>query len=296
MPTQSLHLTISSITYSALLSGPPSAPVILLTHALMSSLHMWDSLTTFLNTHGYRVLRFDHIGHNLTPPPPQKTSTLTNQTTQPQTFSTDSIVHYMHALVRLATGQSKLKAIIGCSIGGVLALRYGMLFPEEVESVLSLCAPGIASLEASKPLWTQRIQQFEEDLRTGQETLCLATVERWLPGNEPHDKAVRTQALGHVRTCSLEGYRILADAIRGYDYSDQLERLEGVECVIVAGGRDKAVDVEVLRDLAVEIPPAGARFVVMEDAGHIPPMHRAEDFEALVLDVLGEGGGGGNLI
>jgi hypothetical protein len=28
--------------------------------------------------------------------------------------------------------------------------------------------------------------------------------------------------------------------------------------------------------------------VLMEDAGHIPPMHRAEEFEALVLEALEE--------
>jgi pimeloyl-ACP methyl ester carboxylesterase len=62
-----------------------------------------------------------------------------------------------------------------------------------------------------------------------------------------------------------------------------------VRCVVVAGGRDGAVDVEVLRDLAAGIhAPKGARFVLMEDAGHIPPMHRAEEFEALVLAALEE--------
>jgi pimeloyl-ACP methyl ester carboxylesterase len=90
-----------------------------------------------------------------------------------------------------------------------------------------------------------------------------------------------------VRTCTLEGYRVLADAIRGYDYGGELGRLEGVRCIVVAGGRDGAVDVEVLRDVAARIdPPRGGRFVLMEDAGHIPPMHRAEEFEALVLASL----------
>ena len=193
----------------------------------------------------------------------------------------------MHTLVTKLVNQTLLKAVIGCSIGGVLALRYAMLYPSEVETAISLCAPGIKSLEKSKPLWTQRIQQFETDEREGTDTLCRATVERWLPGDEPHDEAVRAEALEHVKTCSLEGYRVLADAIRGYDYSDQLGRLEGVKCVVVAGGRDGAVDAEVLRDVAKRIhAPRGARFVLMEDAGHIPPMHRAEEFEALVLATL----------
>ena len=275
MPT----IQIEPITYNYLLEGPPNRPIILLIHALMSNLHMWDSTVRALTQANYQTLRFDHIGHNLTPPP----------TDPSQPYTTETITHHMHTLVAQATSQPNLKAVIGCSIGGVLALRYAMLYPSEVETAISLCAPGITSLEKAKPLWTQRIQQFEADEREGTDTLCRATVERWLPGDEPHDEAVRAEALEHVKTCTLEGYKVLADAIRGYDYSDQLGRLDGVNCVVVAGGRDGAVDAELLRDVAAQIhAPEGARFVLMEDAGHIPPMHRADAFEALVLTALEE--------
>ena len=275
MPT----LQIDSITYNYLLEGPPNRPIILLIHALMSNLHMWDSTVLALNKANYQTLRFDHIGHNLTPPP--------NGPSQP--YTTETMTRHMYALVSQTTNQPHLKAVIGCSIGGVLALRYAMLYPSEVDIAISLCAPGIKSLEKAKPLWTQRIQQFEADEREGTDTLCRATVDRWLPGDEPHDEAVRAEALKHVKTCTLEGYKVLADAIRGYDYSDQLGRLDGVKCVVIAGGRDGAVDAELLKDVAARIhAPEGARFVLVEDAGHIPPMHRAEEFEALVLTALEE--------
>lgn len=270
---------IDGIAYHTLLEGPADQPIVLLIHALMSNHHMWDSTVLALHQANHQTLRFDHIGHNLTPPP----------TDPSKSYSTEDITSHMHEIVNQATEHTnqKVKAVIGCSIGGVLALRYAMLYPSEVEMAISLCAPGIKSLEVAKPLWTQRISQFSTDLREGTETLCHATVERWFPGDEPHDAAVREQALGHVRTCTLEGYKVLADAIRGYDYSDELDRLAGPECVVIAGGRDGAVDVEVLRDLAEKIgEPKGARYVVMEDAGHIPPMHRSEQFEGLVLDVL----------
>lgn len=270
-------INIDGVAYHAILEGPKDRPVVLLIHALMSNNQMWDSTVLALNKANYRTLRFDHIGHNLTPPPTDIT----------RSYSTEDITHHMHAIVEQVTGQSKLKAVIGCSIGGVLALRYAMLYPNEVEVAISLCAPGIKSLDAVKPLWAQRIEQFEADVREGNDSLCRATVERWLPGDELHDEAVRKEALNHVKTSSLKGYIALADAIRGYDYSGELGRLEGVECVIIAGGRDKAVDAELLKDVAAKIhSPKGARFVLMEDAGHIPPMHRAEEFEKLVLDVL----------
>lgn len=116
--------------------------------------------------------------------------------------------------------------------------------------------------------------------------LARETVERWIPGSSARDQQARAQALEHVSTCSLEGYEILADAIRGYDYDDEgeLGRLRGVQCVVVAGARDKASSAEELRDVAGRI---GARFVLMEEAGHVPPLQCGEVFEGMVLEVLG---------
>jgi 3-oxoadipate enol-lactonase len=270
---------IDGVAYHTILEGPKDQPVVLLINALMSNLHMWDSTVRALTKANYQTLRFDHIGHNRTPPPVDPS----------RAYSTEDVTHHMHSIVEKITGQSNLKAVIGCSIGGVLALRYAMLYPSEVDVAISLCAPGIKSLDKAKPLWAQRIEQFKADVLEGRDTLCRATVDRWLPGDEPHDEAVRAEALQHVKTCTLEGYKVLADAIRGYDYSDQLDRLDDVKCIIIAGGRDGAVDADLLKDVAAQIhAPEGARFVLMEDAGHIPPMHRAEDFEALVLEALRE--------
>lgn len=278
-------VTTDNTTYHVTLSGPKNGPLVLLTHALMSNSHMWDSTVHALHAANYRTLRFDHIGHNCSPP-----------TDPSRSYSTEDIMQHMREIVQQVTTSTgtdvKLKAVVGCSIGGMLALRYGMLYPSDVEVVISLCAPGIKSLEEAKPLWTSRIAQFETDLESGSEYLCHATVKRWLPGNSAHDEAVRAEALGHVRTCTLQGYRVLADAIRGYDYdsADELEKLSGVkQVVVVAGGRDGASSPELLRSVAERIE--GARFVLMEEAGHIPPMHRAKEFEEMMLEVLGDSQG-----
>ena len=86
----------------------------------------------------------------------------------------------------------------------------------------------------------------------------------------------------------MQGYRVLADAIRGYDYdfAEELGKLGGVkQVVVVAGGRDGASSPELLSSVAERIE--GARFVLMEEAGHIPPMHQAKEFEEMILEVLG---------
>lgn len=274
MPTHKLT-TDDGISYHITLSGPPASPsTILLTHALMSNSHMWDSTVRALHAAGHQTLLFDHIGHNATPPPSDPT----------KSYSTDDIARHMHAIASRFAPAGRLKAVVGCSIGGVLALRYAMLYPEEVEVAVSLCAPGITSPEATKSVWSERIAQFESDVSSGDDSLCRATAARWVPGDGARDVAAREAALGHTRTCSLEGYRVLADAIRGYDYAEELGRLRGVRCVVVAGGRDTASSVEVLRGIAEGIE--GAEFVVLEEAGHIPPMQRPKEFEEVLLREL----------
>lgn len=190
----------------------------------------------------------------------------------------------------------KLKAVIGCSVGGLLALRYAMLFPEGVEKVVAVTTPGMAAQKAGNELWARRVEQFRADVRDGTQELAEGTVRRWFPArstldtdgkDEDEDEAVRREALEQVKTCTFEGYRIMADAIRDYDYEEDVRGIQTnrVDVLVVAGSEDVSVPPKVLKDLAAEIP--GARYVCMEGAGHLPPMHRAEEFEEIVVPFLG---------
>ncbi|KYG45207.1 hypothetical protein M433DRAFT_4793 [Acidomyces richmondensis BFW] len=281
MDYQELHVELEGINYFTLLElpddGRADAPVVLLVHALMSNLHMWDSTVRALHEAGYRTLRYDHVGHHNTPP-----------THKPETnFHMDDLTRHAHQIVKARTGMTRVHAVIGCSIGGVLALRFAMMFPGDVEKIVSIAAPGITSLEAAKPLWTARIKQFEEDHRNGTDTLCHATVNRWFPGNHPEDEHVKSEALNHVKHCSFQGYKTLADTIRNYDYAEELSSIQDVQCLIVAGSEDGAVDSSLLEQISGKI--LQAEFVNMQGAGHLPPMHKPKQFNELMLRFLKNG-------
>ena len=68
------HVELEGINYYTLLERPhnggKNGPYVLLVHALMSNMHMWDPTVKALNNAGYTTLRFDHVGHNRTPPAP----------------------------------------------------------------------------------------------------------------------------------------------------------------------------------------------------------------------------------
>lgn len=273
------HVQLDGINYYTLLEGSGNsdkdAPIVLLVHALMSNLHMYDATVKALHQHGYRTLRYDHVGHNKTLPPPEGVS-----------LHIDDITRHAHALVEAVTGQSHVKAVIGCSIGGTIAWRYAMLFPKDVDRIIALASPGIKSPEVAHKLWSQRIEMFEEDLRNGTDKLYHQTVDRWFPNGRPEDDVVRRECLQHVKTCDIRGYKILADAIRSYDYEAEVAEIGKVKTLVVAGEEDQAGRADVLEEVSKQIP--GAEFVVMKRTGHLPPMHKPEEFNQLMLRFLGE--------
>lgn len=282
------NVDVEGINYFTLFELPDlqdkNAPCVLLVHALMSNLNMYDATVKALHAAGYSTLRYDHVGHHNTPPPQQKTTERRMSLGGPLAYHMDDLTRHMHQLVKKRTGQTHLRAVIGCSIGGVLALRYAMMFPKEVDQIISIAAPGITAPEDKKPLWSQRIQLFEEDQRNGEDKLCHATVNRWFPGG-PEDDAVRAESLKHVKTCSIQGYKLLADTIRHYDYANELGRVQKVKCLIGGGTEDGAISLPALEDIASKIK--GAEFVKLQGAGHLPPMHKTEEFNELILSFLG---------
>ncbi|KAK5715876.1 hypothetical protein LTR15_009701 [Elasticomyces elasticus] len=276
--TSDAHVELDGINYFTLLEEPTDgnkdAPCILLIHALMSNLHMWDDTATALQKAGYRTLRYDHVGHNNTPPTKDKHAS----------YHLDDLTRHAHQLVEARTGQPYVKALVGCSIGGSMAFRYASLFPNDVGGIISIASPGLKSPEAAQKLWSERIEQFEEDLKTGESKLCQMTVKRWVPSERPEDDDARKLALQHVKTCSLPGYKVMADSIRGYDYSSMVEEIGKVKMLVVAGDEDQAGRADVLEEVASKIP--GAEFVVMKQTGHLPPLQKADAFNEFMLQFL----------
>ena len=178
-------------------------------------------------------------------------------------------------------------AIVGCSMGGTLAMRYAMLYPPKEEGRLkAVCigAPGLKSLEESKPKWEERKKVFKEE---GVEELARRTAERWFP--QPVKEGVRERAEEMCTGCSLEGYERCAEGIVIYQYDSKeevegLRNQKGVGLLVVRGENDEAVGPKsILEEVARRVD---GRFVGMDGVGHLPPMHDEDGFEKLLLEFL----------
>ena len=62
-------MELDGIQFNVLYEGDPARPLVVLVHALMEDLRMWDSTVQALHKAGFSTLRYDHVGHGGTSPP-----------------------------------------------------------------------------------------------------------------------------------------------------------------------------------------------------------------------------------
>lgn len=274
-------VTASGTAYHTVLSGSSNqnAPLVVLIHALMASSHIYDSAVSTLHSHGYRTLTFDLPGHGQTPASPSH---------KPGSVTFDTICKDIHEIVTTVVPNETPFAIVGCSVGGVLSLRYHMLYPPpegHTTKVLSMAAPGLSTLPDSPPKWAERIQKWKEDGHNSD--LATLTLQRWFPEPLPADFDMEN-ARTIVESCTLEGYELVAWATCHFDYTEQLASIkDGKNVTILAGENDGNIGPKsVLVDVSRRIE--GSKYMLMEKTGHIPPMHWPEEYEKLLLQFLGE--------
>lgn len=266
-------INIESINYFFRHEGEKDLPLVVLCHALMANHHMWDYTVAALHTAGFSTLRYDHIGHNKT-----RFGTLEAINRE---YNFDDLTRHIHMIVEQVTPGRSPYGFIGCSIGGVLALRYAQMYPGTLTKLMSCDSPGLTTIEGAKTSWETRISQFQAE---GVDNLAKVTVDRWFP--EPCREGAKSGMLKQTKACTLEGYKACAKAVMNYDYFSELKNIRK-ECVLVlAGENDSAIGPrEILVKVALAIP--NAKYVLMKDVGHLPPYHDPHGFNRIMLDFLG---------
>ncbi len=265
-------VSIDSVDFLVKYEGPKDKPLIILCHVLMANHRMWDPAVAALHSAGFSTIRYDHVGHG-------STKFATQQAAE-EAYHFDDFCRHIHEIVHRVASGVKPFGIIGCSMGGVLALRYAQMFPGTVAKVMSCDAPGLSSLEAAKPLWKERMAMIRSE---GIGALAKVTVERWCP--DPCGEEVKAGLLEQTCECTYEGYQACANGIMNYDYEANLSEMHSEDVIVLAGENDTAIGPrEVLVSVAERIP--GAKYVLMPGVGHVPPFHDPGAFNTIMLDFL----------
>lgn len=235
------------ITVHYLVEGPESAPVVMLSNSLGTSLAIWDAQAASLRQK-YRVLRYDTRGHGLTDVTPVGVSG----------YTMDQLADDAAALIK-ALGLKRVH-FCGLSIGGMLGQRLAAKAPELLASLI-LCdtAPYM-----NPQVWDERIAAIRQG---GIEVTAEATMDRWFTkrfhaGQPDAVKGIRNML---VRT-PADGYIGCAYAIRNMDLRADDARIIA-PTLIVVGEEDPATTVAAAREMNAAIK--GSKLVVIPQAAHI---------------------------
>ena len=257
---------VNDVVLHHAVEGPPGAPTVVFSNSLGTDFRVWDPLLAHFGQ-GLRRVRYDKRGHGLSEARPA-----------PYEMS-DHVVDLAALLDHL---EIESAVVVGLSVGGIIAQGLSGLQPERIRGLV-LC--DTAHVIGPVEMWNQRIAAIEAG---GIESQADAVMERWFSAAFRRD---RPEALAGWRNMLVrtpaEGYLGTAAAIRDSDMTAQAEAIR-VPTLCVGGSEDGATPPELVGALAALIP--GARFEVIEGAGHLPCVEAPETLAGLMTDFFAEAG------
>jgi 3-oxoadipate enol-lactonase len=244
------------------LSGPPGAPLVVLSNSLGTRLEMWDRQMPAL-TQRYRVLRYDSRGHGRSDAPEGP-------------YTIDLLAADAVALLD-ALGIERAH-FCGLSKGGMIGQMLGAKHGERLRS-LTLCST--ACHMPPRQLWDERIRTVRT---AGMAALTDGVVERWFT------EAFRAQpsiAVEGVRQMLLEtppqGYAACCAAIRDMDLRETIRAIR-LPTLVIVGAQDPGTPPEKAEEIHARIP--GAHLEVIPDAAHLLNIEQDVAFDASLLAFL----------
>lgn len=252
---------LSDVRIHYSLTGPDSAPVLVLSNSLGANFSMWDpQLAPFASK--FRLLRYDTRGHGQSSvtPGPYNIELLAND-----------VLHLLDAL------NLDRVHFCGLSMGGQTGIWLGLHAANRLHKlVLSNTGAKIGALEA----WNTRIDSV---LARGMADVSSAVVSRWFTAPfalaQPN---VIANAKQMIEATNPLGYTACCTAVRDYDARVQVDRIP-VPSLVIAGSHDVATPPADGRFLGDKI--SGARFLELP-AAHLSNIECAAEFSSTAKSFL----------
>jgi 3-oxoadipate enol-lactonase len=257
-----MKIKANGITINYQIDGPDSAPCLVFSNSLATSLAMWDEQAAALKD-SFRVLRYDQRGHGSTDAPAGR-------------YAYDTLL--ADALGLLDALSIKKAHFAGLSMGGATALGLAERHPDRFDRII-VCDSPCQSTPQSSQQWEERIAVAQ---KRGIEALVEPTIARWFPAeivakNPPHIDKVRAM----IRATPVNGFIGCAAALAAHDYASAVATVK--HPVLFLGGEKDAATAP-MRKLTEKLP--GSRFVELAGAGHISNMDRPAEFTRAIRDFL----------
>jgi 2-succinyl-6-hydroxy-2,4-cyclohexadiene-1-carboxylate synthase len=265
--TGGVSLPAGQAPFALEVSGPASAPAVLLLHGFLGSRRDWDPVVAALSA-THRCIAVDLPGHGETGAPADEAL-----------WTPEGCVAALAEQLAAAGGGS----VIGYSLGGRLALQLAVEHPEQVRrAVLLSGSPGVAG-ECSRG---QRRNQDEGRARRLEQAGLESFLDAW------YRMPLFAELRAHPRFPDVlarrrhNDPRLLARSLRAMGAGrqrplwDELPALR-VPLLLLAGERDEKFT-DIAFDVVARCPPAEA--VVVRGRGHALV---EEDPEAVIREAAG---------
>jgi 3-oxoadipate enol-lactonase len=247
-------------------SGPP----IVLLHAGIADLRSWEAMIQPLTAAGYRTIRYDQRG-------------VGGSTTDPVEFSrVDDLRAVLDAL------QVGRAALVGNSMGGMLALDAAIVAPERVVAVVGV-GSGLGGFHVEPTDEVRALDEEEARLEAAQPrdpaALAAFDVRVWVDGpGQPPDRVPAA-----IRDLVYE--MDLEDPERHQGRNQPIappanDRLADLRCpvLVVAGELDLPDVVQTARHLEANAPDA--RALIWPDVAHMIGMEQPDRLAAAIIEFL----------
>jgi 3-oxoadipate enol-lactonase len=247
-----------------LIGGPADKPVIVFINSLGTDFRIWRDVIVRL-VGDFPIVTYDKRGHGLSDvgAPP---------------YAMEDHVGDLEALLDHLNVKSAI--ICGLSVGGLIAQGLYARRPDLIKSII-LC--DTAHKIGTADSWNARIATVEKE---GIDAIADGILKFWFtPAFHAERKIelagyrnmmVRQPVAGYVGTCA---------ALRDADYTEVAANI-AVPTLCIVGDQDGSTPPALVRTTADLIP--GARFAVIENAGHIPCVEQPEALVELMRKFLAE--------
>ena len=243
-------------------SGPEAAPVVVLIHGLGLCREVWQWHHALAKT--YRVITYDLYGHAASGPPPSEPCLR---------LFCDQLLGVLDAC------KADKAAIVGFSLGGMIARRFAQDHPERVSALCILHSPHQRSAAAQRAI-LDRVAQAREQ---GSAATVEAALERWFTAPFRHKNPklmdlVRAWVLDNKQDIYHTIYQILATGI------DEITNpTPAISCptLVITGDEDFGNGPDMARAIANDIN--GAELHILNGLRH---MALAENPAAVTQPIL----------
>ena len=243
------------------LSGGGASTLVLI-HEMGGTLESWDLVLPMLAAKR-RVLRYDTRGAGLS----QKVR---------GPLSIDTMVDDLAALMD-ALGITGRVALAGIAVGGAIALRAAVRFPQGVAAVVA-SSPAIGIAPDRCPAVLARVDRMErEGLHAVSDSLDNSYPPE-LRSDAQRFAALRARWLGNDPASFAAIHRMLV----GMDLHPELPRI-ACPVLVIAGALDRTRPPALVESVAQAIP--GARYAVLQTA-HYAPVQTPELYARTVAEFL----------